>query len=207
MPPITEKNELDAYYLSDPTDARAAGVMWPAIVERRIDRLFETALRPEMEIRRELFRPSGALGNYAVKVRLAYLLGWVGKDVYHDLILISKIRNRFAHSIEAKDFTDQKIESWLKDMNGYRVTISMAEQARKRATSDPSRNNQTLSYIATNIAAEQIRTFRFCMDLLISHLDSCRENMENNLSSLPGNWLVILSPDQKEKTTDAKPGP
>jgi hypothetical protein len=190
MPPLTDKSELDAYYLADPAHERAAGVMWPAIVERRIDGLFETALRPDMKIRKELFRPSGALGNYAVKVRLAYLLGWIGDDVYHDLLLVAKIRNRFAHAIEAKDFTDQQIGAWLREMNGYRVTRAMAESAKQRAASDPSQKARTTAYIAANIAESEIQTFRFCMDLLIDHLDKCRENMERNLSSLPGNWLV-----------------
>jgi mannitol repressor len=194
MPPLTDKSELNAYYLADPAHARAAGVMWPAIVERRIDRLFETALRPDIAIRRELFRPSGARGNYAVKARLAYLLGWVGDDVYHDLLLVAKIRNRFAHVIEAKDFTDEKIGAWLRNLNGYRATRSMAERAKRVAVSDPSPNAKVAASISADIAESEISTFRFCMDSLIEHLDKCRENMERNLSSLPGNWLVAPPP-------------
>ena len=65
-----------------------------------------------------LFQSSGPLGTYAAKIRagLAYLLGWIGKDVFDDLIAIGKIRNRFAHAIEAKNFSDQKISTWLKGM-------------------------------------------------------------------------------------------
>jgi hypothetical protein len=200
MPPLTDKSELDAYYLADPAHERAAGVMWPAIVERRIDGLFETALRPDMAIRKELFRPSGALGNYAVKVRLAYLLGWIADDVYHDLLLVAKIRNRFAHVIEAKDFADQQIGEWLRKMKGYHMTHLMAESAKQRAVSDSSPNAKLKASIARDIAESKIGTFRFCMDLLIDHLDKCRKNMEANLSALPGNWLV-KPPDAPEDKT------
>jgi hypothetical protein len=47
MEHLKDENEVDAYYISSPLHPRAAGVMWPAIIERRIDKLFELGLRPE----------------------------------------------------------------------------------------------------------------------------------------------------------------
>lgn len=113
MPKLEHQDEIDAYYLADPAHQRAAGVLWPALVERRVDKLFDAALRPDKVVRNDLFQPSGALGNYAVKVRLAYMLGWFAKDMYDDLILVGKIRNRFAHAFEAKDFSDPQISGLL----------------------------------------------------------------------------------------------
>jgi hypothetical protein len=46
MPAPKDQNELDAYYLADPAHPRAAGVMWAAIVERRIDKLFAIGFGP-----------------------------------------------------------------------------------------------------------------------------------------------------------------
>ena len=131
MPDLKDQDELDAYYVADPVHPRAAGIMWPIIVERRIDNLFKIALRPDQKIYNELFRPSGALGNYGLKVQLAYLLGWIGEDIFKDLLPISKIRNRFAHCIEVKDFSDHKIGEWLNNLQGSILLPKMLENAKK----------------------------------------------------------------------------
>jgi hypothetical protein len=40
----------------------------------------------------------------------------VGEDFFGDLLLVAKIRNRFADDITAKDFDDQSISMWFKNM-------------------------------------------------------------------------------------------
>ncbi len=138
MPVLKNQEEIDAYYLANPAQPRAAGVMWPALIEDRIDGLFKTGLRPDTAVRNELFQPTGALGNYAVKVRLAYMLGWIGEDIYTDLLIVGRIRNRFAHVIEVKDFSDKKISPWLKNMNVYKLLPDLRAQGEERAKTNPS---------------------------------------------------------------------
>lgn len=199
MPDLKDQDELDAYYMADPVHPRAAGIMWPIIVERRIDRLFELALRPDEKVRNELFRPSGALGNYGVKVQLAYLLGWIGEDIYRDLMTISKIRNRFAHCIEVKDFSDQRIGAWLNNLRGSSLLPEMLEKARKEAQGGETTGAQPESdaiskraklLILEGISQEPQSRFRWCIDLMIHTLDECARNMKHNLENLPGSWLV-----------------
>ena len=55
MPPLKNQEEIDAYYLADPARPRAAGVMWPTLIEHRIDSLFETAFRPDKAVHNELY--------------------------------------------------------------------------------------------------------------------------------------------------------
>jgi hypothetical protein len=190
MPKLEHQDEIDAYYLADPAHSRAAGVMWPALIERRVDRLFDAALRPDKTVNNDLFQPSGALGNYAVKIRLAYMLGWFGKDFFDDLILIGKIRNRFAHSIEAKDFSDQQISTWLRSMTAFRILPKMLEDAKARAKAEPT----AVHLVAVNIIGDALEGdhmgFRWCIDQMIHQLDRCRANMEKNLASLSEGWLV-----------------
>ena len=206
MPDLKDQNELDAYYLADPLHPRAAAVMWPVIVEKRIDKLFELALRPDQKVKDELLRPSGALGNYAVKVQLAYLLGWFGEDIFKDLLTISKIRNRFAHNIEVKDFSDQQIAAWLENLRGSKLLPGMIESAKKEAAEEEAADKiprdvpqkpgtmkvskRGMLFTMENIALDPRAKFRWCVDLMIHSLDRFAGNMEKNLKSLPGDWLV-----------------
>lgn len=187
---LKDEDELSAYYLDEPTHPRAAGVMWPAIVERRLDKLFETALRPDNKVKNELMQPSGALGNYAVKVRLAYLLGWVHQDMYEDLLYVAKIRNRFAHTLDARDFGDQKISAWLRNMKCYQSLPVLLKRKQERAEDDPSFINKATAYTMDGILKDDVMAFRFCIDVIIYYLDMGQINMKKNLSDKDGNWLV-----------------
>lgn len=51
-----------------------------------------------------LFREMGPLGSFAVRTRLAYLMGLIGGDTYHALGLIRELRNEAAHSISPFSF-------------------------------------------------------------------------------------------------------
>jgi DNA-binding MltR family transcriptional regulator len=200
MPTPKDQNELDAYYLAHPTHPRAAGVMWAAIVERKVDKLFSIGLRPDQSVHNELFQPSGALGNYAVKVKLAYLLGWIGKEVYDDLTLLARIRNRFAHALEAKDFSDERINAWLGNMHVYQLIPGVVSGLRERASADPSPTTQAAAFTAEQLLdSDNVSAFRFCVDLIVHHLEQCGNNMAKNLAGLPGNWLVLPSEDPAEQ--------
>lgn len=184
MPKLEQQDEIDAYYLADPAHPRAAGIMWPILIDRRVDKLFDAALRPDKSVRNDLLQSSGPLGNYAVKIRLAYLLGWFGKDVFDDLISIGKIRNRFAHAIDAKDFSDQQIATWLKGMRSYNFLPNMLTDAKKRAELDSKVVNRVMVGVLETALEVDHMGFRFCVDQMLHVLDRCFANMEKNLASL-----------------------
>jgi DNA-binding MltR family transcriptional regulator len=190
MPKLDQQDEIDAYYLADPAHPRAAGIMWPVLIDRRVDRLFNAALRPDKTVRNDLLQSSGPLGTYAVKIRLAYLLGWIGKDVFDDLSAIGKIRNRFAHAIEAKDFSDQKISTWLKGMASYSFIAKILAKAKKENKMESHVSNMAKVLILETALEVDHMGFRFCVDQMLHVLDKCHANMEKNLASLPGGWLT-----------------
>jgi DNA-binding MltR family transcriptional regulator len=213
MPDFKDQDELDAYYMAAPAHPRAAAILWPIIVEKRIDALFMMALRPDEKIKNELFRPSGALGSYAVKTQLAYLLGWMGEDVFKDLLTISKIRNRFAHNLDVKDFDDQQIAAWLNNLRGSKLLPEMLENARKefeRLESngdekyDESKKPEVMTraklMILEGMAEVPQQRFRWCIDLMIHKLDEYAQHMKKNLEDLPGSWLIgEVKPEQFRK--------
>jgi len=57
----------------------------------------------------ELFTGYGPLASLSSKTALGYLLGVLGRDSKHDLVIIRKIRNDFAHVIEPIDFNTKVI--------------------------------------------------------------------------------------------------
>lgn len=190
MPLLKNQEEIDAYYIADPTHHRAAAVMWVTLVERRIDALFKIALRQDKAVLNELFQPTGALGNYAVKLRLAYMLGWFGKDIYNDLKIIGKIRNRFAHDIKVTNFSDKKIASWLESMKVYKLITHLRNHTEDRLRDDTSSICQIVDFILEDIMEDEQYAFRACIDIMISYLDKCRNNMEINLSKFSEDWMT-----------------
>lgn len=79
----------------------------------------------------DLFRESGPLGSFAVRIRLAYLMGLLGTDTYKALELIRDIRNAAAHSVEPFSLDlpgiREKCEN-LTTSEGYRTAAEEAGQ-------------------------------------------------------------------------------
>jgi DNA-binding MltR family transcriptional regulator len=58
----------------------------------------EAGIELDLDERNQLFGESGPLTSLAAKARLGHALGLYGRVTRDDIILISKIRNAFAHS-------------------------------------------------------------------------------------------------------------
>lgn len=54
--------------------------------------------------------PLATLGSIASRIRASHCMGLVSEDEYHDLEVIRKIRNMFAHELHALSFSDKKVE-------------------------------------------------------------------------------------------------
>lgn len=49
------------------------------------------------------------LGTFGARIRAAYCLGLISVDEFHDLRIIQRIRNEFAHELDTVSFNDQPI--------------------------------------------------------------------------------------------------
>ena len=107
---------------------RAFAITLPVLIEELLERLLRLRMRADKAIAAEFFRPTGALGNYGAKVRMAYMLGTIEESVFKDLNVIGKIRNRFAHDIEMKTFDDPVVAEWVRSMSACKIIRSIAEE-------------------------------------------------------------------------------
>ena len=67
-------------------------------------------------VAKELFRSSGPLGPFSVRIDLAYLMGLLGADARREMHLLRRIRNEFAHSPAALSFEEQAIANRCREL-------------------------------------------------------------------------------------------
>lgn len=77
---------------------RAAVVLGVATLDALLERLLRAWLAPDTPD--SLYHPSGALSTLSSKTDLAYSLGLISKQEWHDLRLLRKVRNDFAHDFD-----------------------------------------------------------------------------------------------------------
>jgi DNA-binding MltR family transcriptional regulator len=92
-------------------DDHTAAIIAGTIVEARLRQALEKVMVRDAEIEREMFHPSGPIGDFAAKIRLAFLLGLISKEGLQNLNLIKDVRNRFAHWVEVESFKSSNVKS------------------------------------------------------------------------------------------------
>ena len=65
------------------------------------------------DARSSLFSSNGAFATFSAKQNAAFCAGWIDRDVYHDLQVIRKLRNEFAHSIDSHTLHDEPFPSMV----------------------------------------------------------------------------------------------
>lgn len=109
-----ESSEAALAELIDAPD-RTVGIVAAAMVESYLTDALKKELHKDdtdftNHVRANLFNPDGALGPFAAKIKLAYLMGYLTPEGYDDLQNIKNIRNLFAHYMEHGSFSAQRIK-------------------------------------------------------------------------------------------------
>jgi DNA-binding MltR family transcriptional regulator len=96
--------------LSSETD-RGLVLMAVAYIDERLSVLLEKYFVDDKGIIKTLFDATGPLGSFSSKLKLAYGIGLLPKNIYIDCNKIRKIRNSFAHVSKPMTFEDEPIKS------------------------------------------------------------------------------------------------
>jgi hypothetical protein len=63
-----------------------------------------------------LFGVDGPFGSLSAKAAAAFCAGWIDKDVYHDIEVVRKIRNSFAHTFQGISLDSPKIRERVESL-------------------------------------------------------------------------------------------
>jgi len=96
--------------LSLETD-RGLVLMAVAYIDERLSVLLEKYFVDDQNVVKTLFDATGPLGTFSSKLKLAYGIGLLPKNIYTDCNKIRKIRNSFAHVSKPITFEDEPIKS------------------------------------------------------------------------------------------------
>lgn len=162
---LTEE-ERTAFY--DHSSDRAMAIVIAAIIENHLTALLRLLMRRDEKLADELFRPTGPLGPFGTKIRIAYMLRTFSVETYKDLICFTKIRNRFAHDLSVTSFENQAITDWVRSMHFYTIIQAMAKtDSEKMPTTTVDRAKERI----TKAALESTKDgFRMCARFMVHQL-------------------------------------
>lgn len=104
--------------LDDQND-RGAAIVGASLVDEHLRWALETRFIEDLSATRKdwIFNGNGPLATYSAKVELGYALGLYAEKLRSNLRQIGKIRNKFAHGIEATTFSNPEIVKLCKQFD------------------------------------------------------------------------------------------
>lgn len=95
--------------LSEESD-RGCALMAASYLETELGELLRAAFVENTRVASQILDGRGPVATFSARIDLAYLVGLIPEDFWHDLHIIRKIRNEFAHNPFQISFSDQKIK-------------------------------------------------------------------------------------------------
>lgn len=106
-------------------DERTIAIIGATFLDQLLENiLINFMVEDEKEIKR-LIGIDGALGTYSSRVTATYCFGLISKTVRDDLRIVGKIRNRFAHHLEAS-FDTEPIRDWCFSLKWHEFSMMMS---------------------------------------------------------------------------------
>lgn len=94
--------------LTEETD-RGCALMAAAYLDHELGDMIRANLVQDKKVLTAVFENNGPTSTFSAKIDLAYLFGLLSSDARHDLHLLRKIRNDFAHNPAKIGFSDSPI--------------------------------------------------------------------------------------------------
>jgi hypothetical protein len=106
----------------DRGDDRAIVIVGGTFLEIALEHILYSFLPEENKEVERLMEYNQPLGTFSSKIAMCYCLGLIDEVIKHDLTLIRKIRNEFAHDLYAS-FDNEKIPSWCRSLKWHKIMI------------------------------------------------------------------------------------
>jgi DNA-binding MltR family transcriptional regulator len=101
--------------LSKETD-RGCALMAASFLDYEIESLLRSKLVGNKKHLDSLFDFNGPLGSFSARIKMAYSIGLISKEIMADLDIIRKIRNEFGHKYEPISFESRLINSQIANL-------------------------------------------------------------------------------------------
>lgn len=95
---------------------RACAIVTAAVCEKRIEQTLRAHFRKDDGLLKALFLPGGPIGNFGPKTQLAFAMGLISETAFHDLKIITKVRNLYAHNFDLGGFNDQPVADHCRNL-------------------------------------------------------------------------------------------
>jgi DNA-binding MltR family transcriptional regulator len=93
---------------------RSCAITIFALIDELICDLFLLHVNPAFgQSRRRLFDEFGILPTASRRLQMLFALNWIDRDTFHDLNLLRKIRNEFAHRASVRSFEEDPIKGYM----------------------------------------------------------------------------------------------
>ena len=148
---------------------RACAVLGAALLDARLESLFNRRLR---NFQQELLSSSRPLGAFSARIRVAGALAWISDDVRCDLDQVRSIRNEFAHNFDHElSFANQSIADKCQTLRAAQVLID----AHEHAASTPHRNLSSglIRGLGALFQPPRQRS-EITVEMLVQHLDEIK---------------------------------
>ena len=115
--------EFTAMFAAD-TNERSIALVGATFLDTTLEDILRNFLVDDEKEVTRLLEPDQVLGTYGSRTTVVYCLGLIPKIIRDDLRLVGKIRNRFAHDLNAS-FDDDPIRSWCLSLKWHETSMFM----------------------------------------------------------------------------------
>ena len=149
---------IPAFKELDEADPRTCAVVGLAFVENNLALcLLNRFVAIDAAYQRNIFdEPSAPLSNFSAKIEMGYLLNVFGTKAKEDLKLLNRIRNRFAHYLEVRDFDHPEVAGMCDQLQypKYSMKTEVSNGGRRE------RYAGTISHFISRFALESKHVYR-----------------------------------------------
>jgi DNA-binding MltR family transcriptional regulator len=111
---------------------RGKACVGDAMLDELFKELFAARFVDDVQTINETLGDGQPLGNHGVRLKVAYLLGWVGPDTYQNCKIIHKVRNKMAHLIDIDSFDHPTIATMLDKMPAQKSLLITGKKGLQR---------------------------------------------------------------------------
>ncbi|MDY6988935.1 MAG: MltR family transcriptional regulator [Thermodesulfobacteriota bacterium] len=88
---------------------RASAIVGAALLDEELENLLRSFFVDKPKVVDKLIRDGGPMGSFGMRIRFSYALGLLPETIFHDLKLVQKVRNFFAHTSRDVEMNHKKL--------------------------------------------------------------------------------------------------